>query len=413
MKKLSIAFFVTTFPNLTETFILNQIIYLLDRGHDVRIFAFQKGQNQVTHSVISTYDLMERATFFEIPRSSRRNRAISFLKFILSNYSRLNLYRLRKIFNFIKDGKEAFNLSKFHNHQWVLQKGPFDLIHAHYGHNGAYISELRFYGYFKNTPLVTTFHGYDIVPADLSENRIRYKKLFKEADLLTGNSPYLISIIKNLTSARNIQQLAMGIDTNFFNNKHTRNSGSFTILFVGRLIKLKGPHLVLKVANLLHLRGHKNFKVVLIGDGDMYEELKNLSAKLNLQGFVVLKRSISQQEVRKEMEESDILLFPGLYDKDGRAETQGLVIQEAQAMKLPVIVSDAGGSKYGMIDNETGYVVHEKDIKGFADKVEYLMKNPLIRRKMGERGREFICKYYDSKIVGEKLERFYYNLVKQ
>ena len=99
---------------------------------------------------------------------------------------------------------------------------------------------------------------------------------------------------------------------------------------------------------------------------------------------------------------SDLFVFPGIHDKHGRAETQGLVLQEAQAMELPVIVSDVGGMKYGMINDITGFVVEEKNIAGFVDKIELLIADKELRKEMGKQGR-MVLKLIIYKRSSQKL----------
>jgi colanic acid/amylovoran biosynthesis glycosyltransferase len=109
------------------------------------------------------------------------------------------------------------------------------------------------------------------------------------------------------------------------------------------------------------------------------------------------------------MNAADLFLFPGIIDKNGRCEAQGLVVQEAQAMKLPVIVSNVGGMKEGIVDNKTGFVVKENDINGFVEKLEFLINNSNKKEAMGEAARAFVVKNYDSTILGEQLLYLYTN----
>jgi len=106
------------------------------------------------------------------------------------------------------------------------------------------------------------------------------------------------------------------------------------------------------------------------------------------------------------MKEADIFILPGT-TVDGRAENQGLVIQEAQAMELPVIISDAGGMNEGIINGETGFVVKEKDIKAFADKVQLLADDRNLIKSMGKAGRIFVEQHFDSAVLNRKLLSIY------
>ena len=79
-------------------------------------------------------------------------------------------------------------------------------------------------------------------------------------------------------------------------------------------------------------------------------------------------------------------------------------------MGLPVVVSDVGGMKYGLIPGETGFVVKENDISGFADAIEELILSKELGEKMGKRGREFVEKNYDSSVLVKKLLDLYRTL---
>ena len=105
---------------------------------------------------------------------------------------------------------------------------------------------------------------------------------------------------------------------------------------------------------------------------------------------------------------SNVFLLPGTTDPDnGRAEAQGLVIQEAQAMELPVVVSDVGGMKYGLLTNESGFVINDGNIDGFVEVIEKLILNPKLKLKMGKAGRLLVEKKYENKILVKKLLTIY------
>ena len=132
----------------------------------------------------------------------------------------------------------------------------------------------------------------------------------------------------------------------------------------------------------------------------------------DLHGIVKFHGSKSQIEIKDFMSNSHIFIFPGIIDENGRCENQGLVIQEAQAMQLPVVTSNVGGIPDGLINGKTGFVVDEGNIDGFVSKILWLIDNPSSRKKMGKAGRQFVVENYDSSILGEKLLDIYYNSLK-
>jgi colanic acid/amylovoran biosynthesis glycosyltransferase len=148
--------------------------------------------------------------------------------------------------------------------------------------------------------------------------------------------------------------------------------------------------------------------LVLIGDGEKKNEIENKIKEYGLNDAVFLKGALSQDQVIAEFNSSSIFVYPGLFDPFFKAgDTQGLVVQEAQAMELPVVCSDVGGIKYGMVDGETGFLVDEGDVDVFVEKIQFLLDNPEERLKMGKAGREFVKRHFDSKVIGDQLMSVY------
>ncbi len=411
MKKLDVAFVLPFFPVTTETFIVNQVIYLLERGHRVTIFSFSQPYDSFFQKNVLDYDLLNKVVYYNDPKVSKIGRYWDLLMFLIKNHKHIQWKRFIQVLNFFKYGKKALNLRNFLKYKWILDYGPFDILHAHFGNRAAYIAEMKKLGYFFNTGFITSFHGYDIKPNLFPTYRNQYKDLFEEVNLITVNSQYTYSLLKELTSEEKLRILPVGLDCKLFKKLEYKKGEDFTILFVGRFVEFKGPKLALEIINLLVSRGYREIKMILVGEGELKEEIQDYIVKCNLQKNVELTGALDQEDVIKIMNKADVFLLPGIYDKDGRAETQGLVIQEAQAMELPVIISDAGGMKNGMLDMETGFVVKAGDIKGFAEKIIFFIENEKQRKHMGECGRNYVLKNFDSELLGKQLETFYYSIL--
>ena len=405
-----IAFIVHSFPTISETFIVNQITDLIDRGHEVHIFSFCKVENELVHQKILDYRLLDKTTYYGNFHVSGIKRYGPFLKYIIKEYNNLNFKRLLGNFNFFRYGIKAFNLHFFYKSKWIFNTGNFDIFHALFGGNGAYLAEMKSVGFLSKTKLLTSFHGYDLTPKFLPNYKTKYRVLFQEADFFTVNTVYLKSVLQRITKTQNVAVLPVGLDTSEFHPKKSIKN-KFHLLFVGRLIPLKAPNLALEIVRLLIKRGNYNVQLTIVGDGELWKGLNKYIQKHQLQAYVQLKGAQPQEIVKEIMQEADVFIMPGIYDKNDRAETQGLVIQEAQAMQLPVIVSDVGGMKYGMIDQKTGFVVKENDLDSFVDKIACLIEDSELRLKMGKAGRKFVKKNYDSKVLGNKLEAFYFQML--
>lgn len=402
----NIAFVVKNFPTVSETFIVNQINGVIEAGYQVSLFAYNRVNTKVIHESLKRYDLLGRVQYFKKPPVSKLTRLLVFFGWTLKHIFKLQWGRFFKSINIFKYGKEAYTLKLFYEAQWFLLNNDFDLIHAHFGMNGERIAYLKAQGIIpKSVKIITTFHGYDLEPKNLEEYRTTYANLFKYADAFTVNTPYLEGLLQQVNFCNKPHYvLPVGLDTQFFkrtNPKH--DTGFFDLVFCGKLIPLKGADVAIDVVRKLHDIGYISVRLHLIGDGKLSEQIKLEVYEAQLEDYVILYGALSQEAIKVRFEQADVLIMPGRYDSEGRAETQGLVIQEAQAMELPVMVSGVGGMKYGLIHNESGFVVESENVDGFVKAVEMLILDSHLKEEMGKSGRVFVERNYDNDILGAKL----------
>ncbi|MCF6182626.1 glycosyltransferase [Lutibacter sp.] len=407
---MKIAFVLNSFPVVSETFIVNQICSLIDCGHEITILAFNKNENEIIHNSILEYNLLDKVNYWIPEPKNKIRRLLYIIKFIFKRKEDYNYSKVIKVFNFFKYGKKALSLNYFFKNQWFLKNNKFDIIHCHFAQLGIFISQLKRDGFLMDEKLVTSFHGCDIDPSKVEDYKKNYQILFENIDLFTYNSTYSINIIRKITEVtKKFKFLPVGLDTQKFNKKKILKSASTKteILFCGRLVPFKAPNLAIEIVKVLIDKKY-NVHLTIIGEGELKQQIIDQINKYNIKNSVTMMGAVSQEDIISIMDDTDLFLMPGIEDEStGRAENQGLVIQEAQAMQLPVIVSDAGGMKYGLIENKTGFVVKQKDILGFVDKIEELIKNSKLKDSMGLEGRNFIVKNYDSKILCNKLVNYY------
>jgi colanic acid/amylovoran biosynthesis glycosyltransferase len=397
-----IAFFVSGFPALSETFIINQINDLIRRGHEIEIFSTHFEKNGMIHDGVRDYNLIDKTVYLNsLPKD--RFKKIWYLILWILNHCSLSTLKLvcRFLINSKKSGISVYQLISFNN------KLKYDVVHAHFGQNGVFVSNLIENGIFREAHFITTFHGYDLEIN--TGDSVDYSQLFNICNLFTVNSNFTKKKLITLgCSVEKITVLPVGVDTGYFRPQYGQNlkNDLFTILFVGRLVPFKAPDIFIQICNQLKRNNNISFFAMIYGSGEMKDYLEQMISELSLVKQVKLMGSISQQDLREVMSKSDIFLYPGI-TYNGRAENQGLVIQEAQAMQLPVIVSDAGGMKEGMIDGETGFVIPEGNITLFVDAVEKLAKDPELRAKMGEAGRLIVQNNYSIELLNDQLLQIY------
>ncbi|MDO6597686.1 glycosyltransferase [Oceanihabitans sp. 2_MG-2023] len=410
-----IAIVVKYFPTVSETFIVNQINGLLDAGCKVDLYAYVAIENALIHKSLKKYNLLEKVKYFISPPTLKRKRFIVFLNWIFENFFSIKWNLLFKTLHFFKYGKEAYTLKLFFEAQWFLVPNTVDIIHTHFGMTGNRIAKLKAIGIIPSSvKLINTFHGYDLSPEKLPLYKKKYHDLFHQADVFTVNTPYLEGVLKQVnTNNKPCYILPVGLDTSYFKKEQEKeNTGFFDIVFCGRLIPLKAPDLAVAIIKQVILAGYHNVRLHIIGDGPMKAQLQETIKENKLKEYVSIYGQLSQEAIKQKMQLSDMFLLPGRYEAHtGRAETQGLVIQEAQAMCLPVIVSDVGGMQYGVLPNKTGYIIAENDINGFVTAIEQLILKPDLKVELGNNGRDFVVKNYDNKVLTDALLVIYDKII--
>ncbi len=415
MKTSKVVFLLNEFPALTETFVLNQIVFLIDKGVDVHIFSLYPGDFTRLHDQYKGYDLEKKVTYVATLPQSPISRFREAFRFFRQQDFMIAFDAAIKCINPFKYGLSGLKITHFLHCIRIWQIHRFDLVHAHFGIMGVFFANFVSQGLFTNIPFLVSFHGYDLIPNNKLENIKKYQNLFSFGKIFTVNSRYTMSLILKLDQKLDsrIRLLPMGIDTRLFdmetNIKKEKNSDVFKLVYVGRLVEWKGADQAIKILEkVISKYGIKNIELNIIGKGPMYSSLENMIIDKGLQSFVNLRGGQDQSIVRSILSEADLFLYSGREDKKtGRAENQGLVLMEAQAMGVPVVAFAIGGVGEGIIDQETGILIPAGDIEGFADSVVGLLLDKDKRKAMGVSARQFVKEKFDTHVLGNQLLEIY------
>src|SRR4030042_2869306 len=240
---MKIAFFVSAFPCLSETFILNQITGLIDRGHDIDIYAERAENNDKIHEDVKKYNLLSRTFYFHTPvPENKLLRIRKSMAFLLHNIMKTPIPLLRSL-NIFKFGREAASLRLFYRIIPFMNRGLYDIIHCQFGPNGDLAVLLKAMGVLKGK-IITTFHGYDI-RLGIEKGGSIYREVFLEGDLFLAISDYNYRNLLNFgIDERKIIFHPVGIDLKTFSWKWNSGSdlkaGKVRLISVGRLVREKG-----------------------------------------------------------------------------------------------------------------------------------------------------------------------------
>jgi len=203
-----------------------------------------------------------------------------------------------------------------------------------------------------------------------------------------------------------IKLLYPGIDTNYFKkNENLRKKfreglgikeNEIIISNTSRFDIKKGQREAIIVFNEL-LRKHKNIKLILQGaieEKKYFEELK----KIGNNNVIFLDFS---KDIKPLLSASDIYIFPSY------GEALGFSLLEAMSMELPCIAFDKRAVPEIIEDGINGFLVGEKNLREMQEKIEILIKNPHLRKELGEKARCKIIKKFNFEKYVENLIKFY------
>lgn len=408
----SILFKIWKYPQLTETFITAQIITAIKCGYKVNLLVEELCDIEDSKQswLFEKYNLKEKIILenYKVPSGKLLR---YFKAFVLLILNILNFSELLKFFRYQKKF-ESRHIYQFNFYKTLKE---FDIIHVQYGTNSRPLDIFKNIGLISSK-LIVSFHGHDLhfpINGRIS-NVDYYDLLFKNASLLVVNTEYLKKLLINLKAPVNkIVTIPVSVNTKFFKPLEKSDfdkSQVLNLISIGRLERLKGHHYGIECVKRLKEKGI-SVHYTLVGEGNQKLNLKKKIIKYNLVEEVILAGRKSQNEIRDLLWRSDLFLMTSITDPDYGAESQGLVVAEAQACGLPVIGFDSGGVKYTFSDGKTGFIIPEGNVNAMVEKIEKLVANPYLMRRLGENTQEFISENFSEIHINEVWKETYYNLI--
>ncbi len=405
---MKIAFFVSYFPALSITFILDQIVGLIDRGHDVYIFADRDGGDEKVHRSVSEYDLLNRTCYFGVP-AKRWARAIASSRLLAS--AAFRPARLARTILARDRGPLSARMRLLFASSALGMCRRFDVVHCHFGPNGALAISLRDMGFLQG-PVVTTFHGYDVTRHVRRFGSRVYRRLFERGDLfLPISDHWRRRLIELGCPPGRIRVHHMGVDRHRFEVRPVRaQDGRATrLITIARLVEKKGVSYAIRAVRRLIDRGI-DVEYDVVGDGPLGADLRALVDSLDLGQVVRMLGWQAEDEVRVLLERADILVAPSVTAADGDQEGIPMVLMEAAAMGMPVVSTHHSGIGELVEDGVSGYLLPERDAPALADRLEELIEQPKLWGQFGRAGRRIIEERFDIERLNDDLEAIFARL---
>ena len=288
----------------------------------------------------------------------------------------------------------------------ILNSEKPDILHVHYlGVYGliALLSGFR--------TIVSTPWGSDILINKKNfVFRILIRAFLKRAKLITCDAQHMKDQILEFGVSKNrIEIINFGIDTeqfspkpkNFKLTKKMKIKNGFTIISMRNFEPVYDLRtLILAMPEVLSHYPEVNF--LLIGKGSQEKELKDLVRALKIESSVFFLGFVSNEDLPRFLNSSDIYISTSLSDAGIAASTA-----EAMACGVPVIVTDTGENREWIKNGETGFLVPPSDPLKLAQVIQNMILKPKEIKKVGLAGRKIISEHNDYKTEMAKVEKLY------
>ena len=279
----------------------------------------------------------------------------------------------------------ALNYRKF---KQTVKANKVHVVLAEYGMVGAdavqYCKRLKL-------PLVVHFHGHDAHRKKIIQNyTTKYQKLFDYASAIIVVSSKMQNVLIKLGApVEKIKLNVYGVDTEKINAINGIEKKTLQAFSVGRFVDKKAPYLLILAFEKV-LVAFPSAKLLIAGDGYLFETCQRIIDAKKLNNSVFLLGEITHEEVLKKMYESVVYVQHSVEAFDGDSEGTPNSILEASAIALPVVATTHAGIQDIVTDGENGYLVKEGDVDAMSKKIIEIFSLPDVSKEIGENAKKNI-----------------------
>lgn len=399
---LRVAYVMSRFPKVSETFILYELLAVEDRGVHVELYPLLREKTSLVHPEAAP--LVARARYLPFLSVPILQSQIHFLRRRPRAYLGALASMLRGTWgsaNFLVGGLGIF--PKVVHAARLMEAEGVRHVHCHFATHpalaGFLVHRLTGIGYSF------TAHG-----SDLHVDRHMLCTKVAEAEFAVAISEYNREAIVRECGGRHRDKVSVihcGVDTGVFQPKHSVDpSDRFRILAVGTLHEVKGQRFLVEACRLLADAG-VDVECRLVGDGPDSRALAQQIRELGLTDRVLLEGGRTRPELLHLLGEADVLAAPSVPTRRGKREGIPLVLIEAMASGVPVVASGISGIPELIEDGVSGLLVPPGDPQALADALEQLATEEALRERLAHGGRAKVEREFDlARSAAALVDRF-------
>jgi glycosyltransferase involved in cell wall biosynthesis len=289
---------------------------------------------------------------------------------------------------------------------YLLVLGRVGLIHVHTASRASFWRKSYFFllAFVFRVPTILHLHGaefeafYENECGDVRRKLIRYifDRVSRVVVLSGAWQSWARTISKNVHIVVVFNPVLLPAVTPW----DARRRGD--VLFLGRLGKRKGTYDLLDAAAKT-VDAHCNLRLVFGGDGEIVQTQAH-AKQLGIEGHINMLGWVQAAERQSYLSSAMIYALPS-YN-----EGLPMSVLEAMAAGLPVVSTPIGGIPEAVTDGVEGFLVTPGDVDSLAIRLQHLLQDDDLARRMGEAARRKVEVTFSSDVILPKLERLYFEL---
>lgn len=402
-----IVLIVTSFPKLSETFIVSKFTGLLSRGLDVHVVCGKsKKRDWAAFPKLCENSDARRRVHETWPTTPKLLAALLLPFGLLRGLVKAPKTTLR----YLSLGYKKFGISvlkRYYLDQAIICLKP-DIVHFEFGAlavGKTYLKSLL------NLKIGVSFRGYDLNFVGLDQPDY-YDEVWKKADAchFLGKDLWHRAQARGCPPEMPHMLIPPGVDLDKFPQIERpfdevlgTKEKPIKILSVGRLEWKKGYEFALSAMKMLKDQGF-TFEYRIIGEGEYRTALEFARHQLGIKERVQFLGALHHDQVIESLAWADLFLHSAVSEGFCNA------VLEAQAMGLPVVTSDADGLAENVAHGVTGFVVPSRNAEAITDKLIVLARDFDLQRRMGAAGRERVERLFQLENQIDSWISFYKEL---
>lgn len=401
---MNIAVFVGEFPVLSETFVIRQIVGLIEAGHRVTVVTGEWGDRSQVQEAYEAYGLERVVRPIRSGRVSRWNKLRA-----LSGIASRGLFHpsawpaLRNAVRAAVRGSVASALDIAAVTRRGVFLGHYDAIIAHFGPAGVRAMHLK-HARLLSGPLAVVFHGQDMSDRKTLARQLgNYRELFKHAAMLLPVSRYWRERLLTWGAPmEKIHVLRMGVDLAGLAMLDADRPLHYPLrlLSVARFTEKKGLHYAIE--GVLAARGPIRYEI--IGAGPLEAELRAAVKDTPGKEIIFLGKR-TQSDVFARLEQADVFLLPSVTAADGDMEGIPVALMEAMAKGVLVLTTRHSGIPELVEHRRSGLLVAERDASAIAEAIDDLQRSAEAVGDMRREARRVVEREFDNTRLDQECER--------